>query len=34
MNTKDGGYIKIGFDEEIDKLKLATTDGKSWLMKL
>ena len=34
MNTKDGGYIKLGYDEEIDKLKLATTDGKSWLMKL
>ena len=34
MNTKDGGYIKLGFDEEIDKLKLATKDGKSWLMKL
>ena len=34
MNTKDGGYIKIGYNEEIDKLKLATTDGKSWLMKL
>ena len=34
MVTKDGGYIKLGFDEEIDRLKLATTDGKSWLMKL
>ena len=26
MNTKDGGYIKIGYDAEIDKLKMATTD--------
>ena len=34
MNTKDGGYIKIGYNEEIDQLKHATTDGKSWLMKL
>ena len=34
MTTKDGGYIKLGYDEEIDKLKSATTDGKSWLMKL
>ena len=34
MVTKDGGYIKMGFDEEIDKLKSATTDGKSWLMQL
>lgn len=34
MNTKDGGYIKIGYNEQIDELKLATTDGKSWLMRL
>ena len=34
MNTKDGGYIKIGFDKEIDELKNATQNGKSWLMKL
>ena len=34
MNTKDGGYIKLGYDEEIDKLKHAGQDGKSWLMKL
>ena len=34
MTTKDGGYIKIGYDENIDTLKHATTDGKSWLMKL
>ena len=34
MLTKDGGYIKLGYDSEIDKLKTATTDGKSWLMKL
>ncbi len=34
MLTKDGGYIKIGYNEEIDKLKTATTDGKSWLMQL
>ena len=34
MTTKDGGYIKLGYDEEIDKLKMATTNGKSWLMKL
>lgn len=34
MVTKDGGYIKMGIDEEIDKLKSATTDGKSWLMQL
>ena len=34
MNTKDGGYIKLGFSEEIDDLKNATQNGKSWLMKL
>ena len=34
MLTKDGGYIKMGYNEEIDKLKTATTDGKSWLMQL
>ena len=34
MSTKEGGYIKLGFDEQIDNLKSATTDGKSWLMKL
>ena len=34
MSTKDGGYIKLGYNEDIDTLKHATTDGKSWLMKL
>ena len=34
MNTKDGGYIKLGYNEEIDTLKKATTDGKNWLMQL
>ena len=34
MTTKDCGYIKLGYDENIDTLKHATTDGKSWLMKL
>ena len=34
MTTKDGGYIKIGYNEEIDVLKTATTEGKNWLMKL
>ena len=34
MNTKDGGYIKLGYSEEIDNLKNATQNGKSWLMKL
>ncbi len=28
MTVKDGGIIKLGYDEEIDKLKTATTEGK------
>ena len=28
---RDGGVIKEGFNEEIDKLRIAMRDGKSWL---
>lgn len=31
---RDGGVIKEGFDEEIDKLRLAMRDGTSWLTAL
>ncbi len=34
MTIKDGGIIKLGYDPEIDRLKTATTDGKSWLIQL
>ena len=34
MIVKEGGIIKIGYDEEIDKLKLATTEGKNWIINL
>ncbi len=34
MTIKDGGIIKLGYDEEIDKLKTATTEGKSWIIQL
>jgi len=34
MVTKDGGYIKLGYNDEIDTLKKATIDGKKWLMEL
>ena len=34
MTVKDGGIIKLGFDEEIDKLKTATTNGKKWIIDL
>ncbi len=31
---KEGGLIKEGFDENIDKLRHAKTEGKNWLAKL
>lgn len=34
MAIKDGGIIKLGYDEEIDKLKTATTEGKNWIIQL
>ncbi len=34
ITIKDGGIIKIGYDQEIDKLKTATTEGKNWLINL
>ncbi len=34
MTIKDGGIIKLGYDEEIDVLKRASTEGKTWLAKL
>ncbi|MCI9063729.1 MAG: DNA mismatch repair protein MutS [Clostridia bacterium] len=34
MNTKDGGYIKMGYNDQIDLLKTTTIEGKNWLMQL
>ena len=34
ITIKEGGIIKKGYDEIIDKLKTATTDGKKWLIEL
>ena len=34
MTIKDGGIIKLGYDEEIDRLKTAQTEGKTWLVQL
>ena len=34
ISVKEGGLIKLGYDEEIDRLKTATTDGKNWVLKL
>ena len=34
LTMKDGGVIKKGFNEEIDTLRFAMTDGKKWLASL
>lgn len=34
MSIKEGGLIKLGYNEEIDSLKQASTQGKTWLMEL
>ena len=34
LQIKDGGIIKDGFNEEVDKLRSAKTDGKNWLAQL
>ncbi|MDL2205952.1 DNA mismatch repair protein MutS [Eubacteriales bacterium OttesenSCG-928-N13] len=34
LSVKDGGMIKQGYSEELDKLRSASTDGKNWLAAL
>jgi len=34
ISISEGGIIKIGYDPEIDKLKTAMTQGKTWLVEL
>ena len=34
LGVKEGGIIKLGYDEEIDRLKKATTEGKNWIIEL
>ncbi len=34
LTIRDGDIIKDGFDEEVDRLRKAKTDGKSWLADL
>ena len=34
MVITEGGIIKLGYDDEIDTLKTAQTEGKNWLIKL
>ncbi|MGN0505529.1 MAG: DNA mismatch repair protein MutS [Lachnospiraceae bacterium] len=34
LTIKEGGIIKTGYNEEVDRLRLAKTDGKNWLAEL
>lgn len=34
ISIREGGIIKTGYNEEIDKLRKASTDGKGWLAEL
>ncbi len=34
ITIKEGGIIKLGYNEEIDHLKKATTEGKSWILEI
>ena len=34
ISVKDGGIIKTGYNEEVDKLRHATTGGKQWIASL
>ncbi len=34
LQIKEGGIIKTGYNEEVDRLRSAKTDGKGWLMQL
>ena len=34
ITVKEGGIIKLGYDHELDKYKLAGSEGKKWLVEL
>ncbi len=34
ISVKEGGIIKLGYNPEIDTLKKATTEGKTWIVQL
>ena len=34
VSVKEGGIIKTGYNEDVDKLRHATTDGKQWIASL
>ena len=34
ISVKEGGLIKLGYNDEIDEYKTVTTDGKKWIVEL
>lgn len=34
ISLKEGGIIRGGYDEEVDRLRLAATEGKNWIIEL
>ena len=34
LTVREGGILKEGYNEEVDRLRKAKTDGKSWLADL
>ncbi|MBN1363469.1 MAG: DNA mismatch repair protein MutS [Syntrophaceae bacterium] len=34
QKTQDGGFIALGYDEELDKLRFISRDGKKWIASL
>ena len=34
VSVKEGGLIKLGYNQEVDDYKTATTDGKKWIIEL
>lgn len=34
VSVRDGGIIRSGFDEEVDRLRASKTEGRKWLMEL
>ena len=34
MTIKDGGIIKLGYNEEVDKYKTASIEGKNWIVNI
>ncbi len=34
ISVKDGGIIKLGYNEQVDRLRNVSTDGKKWIIEL